>query len=161
MGSRTNCRGLIQRLLALKARFLNLALVIIHRFMARRFLALATAGGLTALSLTGCSLFTGSSGGGKLTGAGASFPAAIYNRWFQQLAQKPEGVKVAYQSVGSGAGVRQFIGETVDFGASDVPMKPEQIAQVKRGVVQLPMTAGAIAVAYNKPGCDLKLDQQQ
>ena len=161
MGSRTNCRGLIQRLRALKARFLNLALVIIHRFMARRFLALAAAGGLTALSLTGCSLFTGSSGGGKLTGAGASFPAAIYNRWFQQLAQKPEGVKVAYQSVGSGSGVRQFIGETVDFGASDVPMKPEQIAQVKRGVVQLPMTAGAIAVAYNKPGCDLKLDQQQ
>ena len=128
--------------------------------MARRILALAAAGSLSAISLTACS-FGGSSGGGTLTGAGASFPAAIYNRWFQQLSQKPEGVKVAYQSVGSGAGVRQFTGGTVDFGASDVPMKPEEIAKVSQGVVQVPMTAGAIAVAYNNKDCDLKLNQQQ
>jgi phosphate transport system substrate-binding protein len=63
--------------------------------------------------------------------------------------------------VGSGAGVRQFIAGTVDFAASDVPMKAEEIAKVTRGVIQLPMTAGAIAVAYNHKGCELKLNQGQ
>ncbi len=96
---------------------------------------------------------------GTLSAAGASFPAAIYQRWFQDLA--PSGVKVNYQSVGSGAGVRQFTAGTVDFGASDKPMKPDAIAKVSRGVVQIPMTAGAIAVAYNNPGCELKLTQDQ
>ena len=127
-------------------------------FQARALTAIA---GLTAgVSLAACS----SGGGGdqvkgKLSGAGASFPAAIYTRWFQELA--PEGIQVNYQSVGSGAGVRQFQAGTVDFGASDAPMKPEDIAKVSRGVLQIPMTAGAIAVAYNLSGCDLKLTQQQ
>jgi phosphate transport system substrate-binding protein len=94
-----------------------------------------------------------------LNGAGASFPAPIYQRWFQDLANK--GVRVNYQSVGSGAGVRQFIARTVDFGASDVPMKAEDIAKVPQGVVQIPMTAGAIAVAYQNKGCALKLTQAQ
>ena len=96
---------------------------------------------------------------GRLSAAGASFPAAIYQRWFQDLA--PKGIQVNYQSVGSGAGVRQFTAGTVDFGASDKPMKAEAIAKVSRGVVQVPMTAGAIAVAYNNPGCELKLTQKQ
>ncbi|QNI56904.1 ABC transporter/ substrate binding protein/ phosphate [Synechococcus sp. BIOS-E4-1] len=113
------------------------------------------------LSLAACS--TGGGGDekvqGQLSAAGASFPAAIYQRWFQGLSS--HGVNVNYQSVGSGAGVRQFTAETVDFGASDKPMKPEAIAKVSRGVVQIPMTAGAIAVAYNNPGCDLSLTQKQ
>ena len=94
-----------------------------------------------------------------LNGAGASFPAPIYQRWFQELAG--QGLKVNYQSVGSGAGVRQFMAGTVAFAASDVPMKADEIAKVPRGVVQLPMTAGAIALAYNHKGCDLKLSQAQ
>ncbi len=94
-----------------------------------------------------------------LNGAGASFPAPIYQRWFQELASK--GVRVNYQSVGSGAGVRQFMARTVDFGASDVHMKAEDIAKVPQGVVQIPMTAGAIAVAYQNKGCALKLTQAQ
>jgi phosphate transport system substrate-binding protein len=94
-----------------------------------------------------------------LNGAGASFPAAIYQRWFQALGS--QGVRVNYQSVGSGAGVRQLISHTVDFAASDVPMKADEIAKVSQGVVQIPMTAGAIAVAYNYKGCDLKLSQAQ
>lgn len=117
-----------------------------------RVLASSSTIGL-ALSLTGC----GSSG--SLNGAGASFPAPLYQRWFQELASR--GLRVNYQSVGSGAGVRQFISGTVDFGASDVPMKPQEIAKVPRGVVQIPMTAGAIAVAYQHQGCDLKLSQAQ
>ena len=124
--------------------------------------ALTAVAAITAgVSLAACS--SGGGGGdqvkGSLSGAGASFPAAIYTRWFQELA--PQGIQVNYQSVGSGAGVRQFQAGTVDFGASDAPMKPEDIAKVSRGVLQIPMTAGAIAVAYNLPGCDLKLTQEQ
>lgn len=95
----------------------------------------------------------------SLNGAGASFPAPLYQRWFQELAS--QGTRVNYQSVGSGAGVRQFIAGTVDFAASDVPMKAGEIALVKRGVRQIPITAGAIAVAYNHPGCRLRLSQPQ
>lgn len=126
----------------------------------RRALAGSLAVSSSALLLAGC----GGSGGGDggnvtLNGAGASFPAAIYQRWFQDLAAK--GVRVNYQSVGSGAGVRQFMARTVDFGATDVPMKAEEITKVPNGVVQIPMTAGAIAVAYNNKACDLQLSQAQ
>ena len=103
----------------------------------------------------------GSSGGSvNLQGAGATFPAPLYQRWFQDLAGKGLS-RVNYQSVGSGAGVRQFEAGTVDFAASDQPLKAEDAAAIKRGVVQVPMTAGAIAVAYNHPGCSLKLTQAQ
>ena len=122
--------------------------------------AAALAGLGAAVSLVSCAPGgSDKAATGRLSAAGASFPAAIYQRWFQDLA--PQGVSVNYQSVGSGAGVRQFTAGTVDFGASDKPMKPEAIAKVSRGVVQIPMTAGAIAVAYNNPGCELSLTQAQ
>ena len=95
-----------------------------------------------------------------INGAGASFPAPIYMRWFQDYS-KATGNKVNYQSVGSGAGVRQFVAGTVNFGASDEPIKAKDAAKVKRGVVQIPVVGGTIAVAYNKPGCKLKLTQKQ
>ena len=98
--------------------------------------------------------------GPALNGAGATFPAPIYQRWFQDYA-RTTGNRVNYQSVGSGAGVRQFIAGTVNFGASDEPIKASEIKQVKRGVVQIPMVGGTIAVAYNKKGCNLKLTQKQ
>ena len=98
--------------------------------------------------------------GPALNGAGATFPAPIYQRWFQDYA-RTTGNRVNYQSVGSGAGVRQFIAGTVNFGASDEPIKASEIKQVKRGVVQIPMVGGTIAIAYNKPGCTLKLTQKQ
>jgi len=109
--------------------------------------------GLLAAGLGGCG------GGSTLNGAGASFPAAIYQKWFQDLAG--QGIRVNYQSVGSGAGVRQFVSRTVDFAASDVPMKPAELAKLPQGVVQIPMTAGAIAVAYHHKGCALSLSQAQ
>ena len=98
--------------------------------------------------------------GPALNGAGATFPAPLYQRWFQDYA-RTSGNRVNYQSVGSGAGVRQFIAGTVDFGASDEPISAADAAKVKRGVVQIPMVGGTIAVAYNKPGCTLKLTQKQ
>ena len=132
--------------------------------MRRPFLirsSIALMGVAAGLSLAACTSNENSNGNieGTLSAAGASFPAAIYQRWFSNLA--PQGIKVNYQSVGSGAGVRQFTAGTVDFGASDKPMKPEAIAKVSRGVVQIPMTAGAIAIAYNNSGCELKLTQNQ
>jgi len=98
--------------------------------------------------------------GPAINGAGATFPAPIYQRWFQDYANA-SGDRVNYQSVGSGAGVRQFVAGTVDFGATDEPIKAKEAAKVKRGVVQIPMVGGTIAVAYNKPGCKLKLTQKQ
>ena len=98
--------------------------------------------------------------GPALNSAGATFPAPIYQRWFQDYA-RTSGSRVNYQSVGSGAGVRQFIAGTIDFGASDEPISAADVAKVKRGVVQIPMVGGTIAVAYNKKGCNLKLTQKQ
>jgi phosphate transport system substrate-binding protein len=126
--------------------------VLRHRGNLSRLGAGFTAAGM-AFSLAGCGETR------TLNGAGASFPAPIYQRWFQDLASK--GVRVNYQSIGSGAGVRQFLSRTVDFAASDVPMKAEDIAKVSQGVVQIPMTAGAIAVAYQHKDCALKLSQAQ
>ena len=100
------------------------------------------------------------SAAGRLNGAGASFPAKIYQRWFADLA-KSGGPQVNYQAVGSGSGRKAFIDQTVNFGASDDPMKKKDMAKVKRGVVQIPMVGGTIAFGYNKPGCNLKLTQEQ
>ncbi len=96
----------------------------------------------------------------RLNGAGATFPAKIYTRWFSDLA-KSGGPKVNYQAVGSGSGRKAFIDETVDFGASDDPMKDQDIAKVRRGLVQIPMVGGTIAFGYNNPNCDLQLTQKQ
>ncbi|MEH2390551.1 MAG: phosphate ABC transporter substrate-binding protein PstS [Nostoc sp.] len=96
----------------------------------------------------------------KLSGAGASFPAPLYDTWFTDLNKKYPNLQVDYASVGSGAGVEQFIKGTVDFGASDVAMKDEEIQKVPadRGVILLPVTAGSIVLAYNLPDvAELKL----
>lgn len=90
----------------------------------------------------------------SLTGAGASFPAAIYQNWFVSLNEELPQLQVNYQSVGSGAGIEQFTAGTVDFGASDVAMTDEQIAEIDRGVLLLPVTAGGIVFAFNVPGVE-------
>ena len=103
---------------------------------------------------------TGAEARTRLSGAGASFPSKIYSRWFADFA-KEGGHRVNYQAVGSGSGRKAFLDETVDFGASDDPMKQGDIAKAKRGMVQIPMTGGTIAFGYNNPSCDLKLTQEQ
>lgn len=98
----------------------------------------------------------------RLNGAGATFPAPLYQRWFVEYARVNRNVQINYQSVGSGAGIQQFMAQTVDFGASDVAIKDEDIAKVSRGVVMLPVTAGSIVVAYNnKDVTNLRLTRQQ
>ena len=96
----------------------------------------------------------------SLNAAGASFPAKVYQSWFADLAGSG-GIKVNYQAVGSGSGRKAFIDGTVDFAASDDPIKEADRKQVSQGVVQIPMVGGTIAFGYNKPGCELQLTQQQ
>lgn len=98
--------------------------------------------------------------GPALNGAGATFPAPLYQRWFNDYGSAT-GNHVNYQSVGSGAGIRQFVAGTVDFAASDEPISSKDASKIKRGFVQIPMTGGTIAVAYNKKGCKLRLTQKQ
>jgi len=98
--------------------------------------------------------------GTTLNAAGATFPFPFYARVFSDY-EKVSGNRVNYASVGSGAGVRQYIAGTVDFGATDEPISSKDASKVKRGVVQIPMVGGTIAIAYNKPGCNLKLTQKQ
>ncbi len=90
----------------------------------------------------------------SLTGAGASFPAPLYQNWFIEMNKKIPELQVNYQSVGSGAGVEQFTANTVNFGASDVAMTDEEIAAIEKGTLLLPMAAGAIVMAYNLPGVE-------
>ncbi len=95
-----------------------------------------------------------------LTGAGATFPNPIYTKWFDAYAKKTT-VKINYQSIGSGGGIRQFSQGTVDFGASDAPMTDEQIAAVKGNVAHVPTVLGAVVLTYNLPAigaAKLKLD---
>ena len=92
-----------------------------------------------------------------LNGAGATFPAPLYNSWFQNMAQET-GNRVNYQAVGSGAGVRQYTAKTVDFGASDGAVSD---AKQKLPMIHVPMTGGAIVPAYNYPGCEAKMTQTQ
>ena len=92
-----------------------------------------------------------SSSGVDLTGAGATFPQPIYNKWFSDYAAKT-GVKINYQSIGSGGGIRQLSEGTVDFGASDSPMKDDEIAKAKGGpVMHFPTVLGAVVITYNVP----------
>jgi phosphate transport system substrate-binding protein len=85
-----------------------------------------------------------------LTGAGATFPAPIYSKWFYDYAQKT-GVKINYQPIGSGGGIRQLTEATVDFGASDAPMSDEELAKAPGKVLHFPTVIGAVAVTYNLP----------
>lgn len=115
---------------------------------------------LAGLVLTTASCGSRSSNAVKLEGAGASFPAPLYNKWFKAYNAAHPEIQIDYQSVGSGAGVKAIQDKTVDFGASDAAMTPEEIEKVEAGVQLLPMTAGEIVLAYNIEGVDkLKLSR--
>ncbi len=97
-----------------------------------------------------------------ITGAGATFPAPLYEKWISAYAAKRLGVTIAYRAVGSGEGVKRFIAGEVDFAGSDSAMSDEQIARVGRGVQLIPATAGMVVVAYNLKGLNgpLRLPRQ-
>ena len=103
---------------------------------------------------------SGAAAQGTLQGAGSTFDFPLFSKVFDAY-QKQSGVKVNYQSVGSGAGIQQLTKKTIDFGASDAPLNAEQqkAAEAAGGpVLHLPITLGAVAVGYNLPIKNLKLD---
>lgn len=87
-----------------------------------------------------------------LTGAGATFPDPLYQKYIFEFKKENPGIKVSYQGVGSGAGIRQVIAEVVQFGGSDAAMTDAEMAKVSRGVILVPTAGGAVALVYNLPG---------
>ncbi len=91
-----------------------------------------------------------SNSGADLTGAGATFPYPLYSKWFSEYPAKT-GVKINYQPIGSGGGIRQFLEGTVDFGATDAPMSDEELSKLTAPAYHIPTVIGVIAIAYNLP----------
>src|SRR5919107_6331350 len=85
----------------------------------------------------------------SLNGAGATFPAPLYTKWFNEYANTT-GVQVNYQAIGSGGGIKAITDKTVDFGASDGIMTDEQLAAAP-GTLHIPMTSGSVVLAFNLP----------
>jgi phosphate transport system substrate-binding protein len=97
----------------------------------------------------------------NLTGAGATFPAPIYSKWFTEYSAAHPGVQVNYQAIGSGGGIQQVTNGIVDFGASDMPMKDEQLAAAKVKVIHIPTVMGAVVPIFNVAGVsDLRLSPE-
>src|SRR5438094_6714313 len=92
-----------------------------------------------------------------INGAGATFPSIIYQDWILTYSQTHPDVKLNYQSIGSGGGIRQFSDGTVDFGGTDAPMTDSAIAAIQGNVLHIPTVLGAIVVTYNVPGVTQQL----
>jgi phosphate transport system substrate-binding protein len=92
-----------------------------------------------------------------INGAGATFPAPVYTKWFDAYHKAHPNIQINYQPVGSGAGIRQLTAGTVDFGASDGPMTDEQLAQAKFKILHFPTVLGAVVPTYNIPNVTSEL----
>jgi len=116
--------------------------------MNKAILAILAAGGLLMVTAAAQSI----------NAAGATFPAPIYQKWFNDYSKVKPGTQVNYQSIGSGGGIRQLTEGTVDFGASDMPMTDEQLSKVKVKVLHFPTVLGGLVPVYNVEGVsgDLK-----
>jgi phosphate transport system substrate-binding protein len=93
----------------------------------------------------------------NLTGAGATFPYPMYSKWFDEYHNQHPDIKINYQSIGSGGGIKQIQAGTVDFGASDGPMSDEQLAQTPGKILHIPTVLGADVPTYNVPGITAEL----
>lgn len=116
--------------------------------------------GLPLLALVGCDKSSPSESGDDrgapeliaLNGAGATFPYPLYSKWMAEYNRLYPQVRINYQSIGSGGGIRQIVAGTVDFGASDAPMKDAEGKQAPGKLTHVPTTIGSVVVAYNLPG---------
>jgi phosphate transport system substrate-binding protein len=109
------------------------------------------AAGILALTAIGASAQ-------NVNGAGATFPYPIYSKWFSEYSKQHPNVKINYQSIGSGGGIRQVSEGTVDFGATDGPMNDEQIKSAKVKTMHIPTVLGAVVPVYNIPGVNKDLN---
>jgi len=92
-----------------------------------------------------------------LTGAGATFPYPIYSKWFSDYSKLHPDVQINYQSIGSGGGINQLKAGTVDFGASDMPLKDDKVKEIPVAFVQLPTVLGSVVPSYNISGVTAEL----
>jgi phosphate transport system substrate-binding protein len=108
---------------------------------------------LRGLSLLICAALLSPFAGAEtnLNGAGATFPNPIYSKWFSDYHKQHPDIAINYQSIGSGGGIQQLKAGTVDFGASDMPLKPEQLQQLRGPIIQFPTVLGSVVPAYNLP----------
>ena len=114
-----------------------------------RILALSAAAALCAKA--------GSAQGVQVDGAGATFPAPIYTKWFSEYNKLHPDVRINYQSIGSGGGIRQLSNQTVFFGATDGPMTADQMQGAAGKILHLPTVLGGVVPVYNIPGVDSEL----
>jgi phosphate transport system substrate-binding protein len=113
---------------------------------------------LNIIAGTVLALVTAGATAQNINGAGATFPYPIYSKWFSEYSQAHPNIKINYQPIGSGGGIRQVTEGTVDFGASDVTMTDEQLAGAKVKVIALPTVLGAVVPVYNVPGVNKDLN---
>lgn len=114
---------------------------------------------LLAMSTVSCS---GGADAISLQGAGATFPYPLYSKWIAEYQRVKPNVRIDYQSIGSGAGIRQIRERTVDFGASDAPMSDQDLQAAPGKILHIPTVIGAVVVSYNMPGVtgELKLSRE-
>jgi phosphate transport system substrate-binding protein len=115
------------------------------------------------LSLIGCACWLATVSGLQaqtlINGAGSSFDYPAFTKWFEAYGKVNPGIRFNYQSIGSGAGQKQLLNQTVDFGASDAPMTDESMSKAPGKILHVPVVAGGVAIIYNLPGNPkLKLD---
>src|SRR6266480_3750768 len=101
--------------------------------------------------------FAGCTGGGssneiRLQGAGATFPNPLYQKWLSEYGKTHANIKIDYQSIGSGGGIKQIQSRTVDFGASDSPMKDDDLKAAPGPILHVPTVLGAVVITYNLGG---------
>lgn len=109
---------------------------------------------VSVLVLSGCHPSGPTAGGGtvSLQGAGATFPNPLYQKWMSEYGKLHPNVRLDYQSIGSGGGIKQIQSQTVDFGASDAPMKDADLKAAPGELVHIPTVLGAVAITYNLAG---------
>src|SRR6267142_1130205 len=101
---------------------------------------------------------TGGAGGVvSLQGAGATFPNPLYQKWVSEYGKLNPNIKIDYQSIGSGGGIKQIQAQTVDFGASDAPMSDADLKAAPGEILHIPTVLGAVVLTYNLSGIDKPL----
>src|SRR5213592_2088275 len=105
---------------------------------------------LAALAIASCSGNPGSEI--RLQGAGATFPNPLYQKWLSEYGKLHPNIKIDYQSIGSGGGIKQIQARTIDFGASDSPMKDEDLKAAPGEILHVPTVLGAVVITYNLTG---------
>src|SRR5215204_4925974 len=120
--------------------------------VSKRSLQLVASLCVLVLAFIGCNPGGNGSSTVSLQGAGATFPNPLYQKWLSEYGRLHSNVKIDYQSIGSGGGIKQIKEQTVDFGASDAPMKDEDLKSAPGELLHIPTVLGAVVITYNLQG---------